>query len=93
MTRTFILIATAASVALSGIAVSPGDAEAGKRDGGTPYRAWEFDTRNPVRGKEGFGSFPGAYCSYRREPQRQCYFDHGFEQCKIIGWRLIQKCY
>lgn len=93
MTRTFVLMATAAAVAFSGIAFSTGDAEA-KRRGGSTYQQWEFDTAQPSRGYEGFsGGGLGRYCSYRREPERKCHYSGGYEKCKIVSWRLIQKCY
>lgn len=91
MTRTFALIAAAAALAVSGVAMTTTNAEAGKR--GPAYLQWEFDSRHPVKGYEGFGSRPGSYCSYRREPERKCWYTRGgFEKCKVVSWRLIQTC-
>jgi hypothetical protein len=51
-----------------------------------------YETKEPVRGYEGF-LFPGSYCSYRRYPIRECtYNSRGREICKITGWRLEQTC-
>jgi hypothetical protein len=93
MTRTFALFAAAAAVAITGLSFAPTDAEA-KRGYSSQYRQWEFDSKQPQRGYEGFGSLPGEYCSYRREPERRCsYTSSGYEKCKVVSWRLIQKCY
>ncbi len=90
MTRQFILIAAAASFAITGMSLTATDAEA--KRGGSRYQQWEFDTRHPVKGYEGFNG--RAYCSYRREPDRKCFYSRsGREICKIVSWRLIQKCY
>lgn len=91
MTRTFTLIAAAAAIAFSGISFTATDAEA--KRGGSRYQQWEFDSRHPVKGFEGQGSDRGQYCSYRREPQRKCWETRYGETCKIVSWRLIQKCY
>ncbi len=93
MTRhTAYMIGAAVSVAIAGMAVTT-DAEA-RKGRGSSYKQWEFDTRHAAKGYEGFGSNPGEYCSYRREPQRKCYFTRsGYEKCKVVSWRLIQKCY
>lgn len=94
MTKKFALLAAAVAVALSGISIGATDAEAKKR-GGTTYKQWEFDTKHAVKGYEGFsGGHSHAYCSYRREPERKCFYTSGgYEKCKIVSWRLIQKCY
>lgn len=86
------LIAAAAVVALSGLSIGATDAEA--KRGGSTYKQWEFDTDGPVKGYEGFGGSMQTYCSYRREPQRRCWETaNGYEKCKVVSWRLIQKCY
>ncbi len=89
------LIAAAAAFALSGFLATATDAEA--KRGGSRYQQWEYDTRYMARGYEGFGgggSYGGQYCSYRREPDRRCWITRsGYEKCKIVSWRLIQKCY
>lgn len=93
MTRTAYMIAAAVTVAIASMAVTAPDAEA-KKSRGSTYKQWEFDSHSPLRGYEGFGSNPGEYCSYRREPERKCYFtSSGYEKCRIVSWRLIQKCY
>ena len=94
MTRNITMIAAAAAIAITGLSFTPTDAEAGK--GGSRYQQWEYDTRHAVRGYEGFAGVGkySAYCSYRREPQRKCRYNRsGRESCKIVSWRLIQKCY
>jgi len=94
MTRhTAFVIAAAVSVAIAGLAVTTTEADA-RKSRGSSYKQWEFDTRHAARGYEGFAGTPGQYCSYRREPERKCYFTRsGYEKCKIVSWRLIQKCY
>lgn len=53
---------------------------------------WQYETKRPQRGYEGFPA-PGVYCSYRREPNRECTYDrNGRERCKVTSWRLIQFC-
>jgi len=94
MTKKLTLIAAAAALALTGAFAIATDAEA--KRGGSHYESWEYDIRYPVKGQEGFGggSYGGQYCSYRREPERRCWYTNsGYENCKIVGWRLIQKCY
>ncbi|MFY0613782.1 MAG: hypothetical protein JXQ99_19785 [Hyphomicrobiaceae bacterium] len=93
MTRKFTLIAAAAAFAITGMSLTATDAEA--KRGGSRYKQWEYDSRHPVKGYEGFaGGVSGSYCSYRREPERKCWFTRGgYEKCKIVSWRLIQKCY
>lgn len=92
MTRTLTLVAAAATIAFTGLSFNATDAEA-KR--GSRYQQWEFDSSHPVKGYEGFagGSGIGNYCSYRREPERKCWETRYGETCKIVSWRLIQKCY
>lgn len=91
MTRKITLIAAAAAIALTGLSMTPTDAEASKS---SRYKQWEFDTKRPVRGYEGFAGYGKAYCSYRREPERKCWYTRGgYEKCRIVSWRLIQKCY
>ena len=87
------LSAAAAAHALTGAFATATDAEA--RKGGSRYQQWEYDTPHMVRGFEGFSGGPlGRYCSYRREPDRRCRISRsGRETCKIVKWRLIQKCY
>lgn len=89
MTPKFVLAAAAATIAISFTAT---DAEA--KRGGSTYKQWEFDSRHPIKGFEGFSGKPGTYCSYRREPERKCWLTRsGRERCKVVSWRLIQKCY
>lgn len=90
MTRKITLIAAAAAIALSGLSMTPTEAEAGKGR----YQQWEFETKRPVRGYEGFAGINKTYCSYRREPVRKCWYSrNGYEKCRVVSWRLIQKCY
>lgn len=95
MTRKLILTAAAVAIAITGFTTTfSSEAEAGR--GASRYQQWEYDTgRRPARGYEGFAGGPGkAYCSYRREPERKCWYTRsGRERCKIVNWRLIQKCY
>ncbi len=57
-----------------------------------PYQEWQYETRRPQRGYEGFPA-PGVYCSYRREPIRTCTYDkRGRERCRVTSWRLVQWC-
>lgn len=57
-----------------------------------PYQEWQYETKRPQRGYEGFPA-PGVYCSYRREPIRECNTDRqGRERCRVVRWRLIQMC-
>lgn len=94
MNTKLTLIALAAAVTLTGAFATATDAEANR--GGSRYQQWQYDTRYMERGHEGFGggSYGGQYCSYRREPDRRCWITRsGYEKCKIVGWRLIQKCY
>ena len=91
MPRKITLIAAAAAIAITGLTFTPTDAEAGR---GSRYQQWEFDSRHPIKGYEGFGGIGKSYCSYRREPERKCWYTRsGYEKCKIVSWRLIQKCY
>ncbi len=94
MTTKLTLIALAAATALTGITTGTNIAEAKSRRS-NPYLQWEFDSKRPLRGYEGYaGIHGGLYCSYRREPERRCYVSRsGRERCKIVSWRLIQKCY
>ena len=92
MTRTFAIFAALSALALTATTLLPADAEA--KRGASRYQQWEFDTRRPVKGHEGFSGPHGRYCSYRREPDRKCWYRRdGSERCKVVGWRLIQKCY
>ena len=92
MTRKITLIAAAAAIAITGLSFTPTDAEAGRS--GSRYQQWEFDSRHAVKGFEGFSGVGKSYCSYRREPERKCWYTRGgYEKCKIVSWRLIQKCY
>jgi hypothetical protein len=91
MNTKITLIAAAAAFAFTGMSLTATEAEA-KR--GTTYKQWEYDSPHMVRGYEGFGSSLGSYCSYRREPTHKCWITRsGYEKCKIVNWRLIQKCY
>lgn len=91
-TRTLALMAAAAVIGLTSLSVTATDAEA--KRGGSTYKQWEYDSRHAVKGYEGFSGNPGEYCSYRREPERKCWYTRsGYEKCKIVSWRLIQKCY
>jgi hypothetical protein len=57
-----------------------------------PYEEWQSESKRPQRGYEGFPA-PGVYCSYRREPIRECKVDkRGRERCKVTSWRLVQWC-
>lgn len=57
-----------------------------------PYEEWRSESKKPRRGYEGFPA-PGVYCSYRREPIRECNTDkRGRERCKVVRWRLVQMC-
>ena len=57
-----------------------------------PYEEWRYETKKPRRGYEGFPA-PGVYCSYRREPNRECTTDkRGRRTCRIKSWTLIQSC-
>jgi hypothetical protein len=91
MNTKLTLAAAALAIAIGGISFGASDAEA--KRGGSRYQQWEYDSRHPVKGYEGFGGESGQYCSYRREPERKCWeTDSGYERCKIVSWRLIQKC-
>jgi uncharacterized membrane protein len=88
------LIAAAAVIALTGAFATATDAEAKKR--GSRYQQWEYTTSHMARGYEGFsgGGYGSQYCSYRREPNRRCWITYnGYEKCKIVSWKLVQKCY
>ncbi len=57
-----------------------------------PYEEWQSESKRPRRGYEGFPA-PGVYCSYRREPIRECSTDkRGRERCRVVRWRLVQMC-
>ena len=57
-----------------------------------PYEEWQSESKRPRRGYEGFPA-PGVYCSYRREPIRECNTDkNGRERCRVTRWRLVQMC-
>jgi len=57
-----------------------------------PYEEWQSESKRPRRGYEGFPA-PGVYCSYRREPIRECTTDrNGRERCRVTRWRLVQMC-
>jgi hypothetical protein len=57
-----------------------------------PYEEWQSESKRPRHGYEGFPA-PGVYCSYRREPIRECKYDkRGRERCKVTSWRLVQWC-
>lgn len=57
-----------------------------------PYEEWRSESKRPRRGYEGFPA-PGVYCSYRREPIRECNTDkRGRERCRVVRWRLVQMC-
>jgi len=65
-----------------------GSADARQRS----YYYQTYETKEPMRGYEGF-VFPYGYCSYRRYPIRECvYNSKGREVCKITSWRLEQTC-
>jgi hypothetical protein len=83
---TGLLIAFAASVvALSG----PAEAQPFQRQ---PYEEWQYETKRPQRGYEGFPA-PGIYCSYRRIPNRVCTVDkRGREVCRVKSWTIQQSC-
>lgn len=78
------------SVAAALVAAS-GQAQA-QRLWDRPYEEWQSESKRPKRGYEGFPA-PGVYCSYRREPIRECNTDRkGRERCRVVRWRLIQMC-
>lgn len=57
-----------------------------------PYEEWQYETKRPKRGYEGFPA-PGVYCSYRRVPNRVCDYDkRGPRKCRIKSWTLTQSC-
>lgn len=57
-----------------------------------PYEQWEYETKRPRRGYEGFPA-PGVYCSYRRIPNRVCTADkRGRQVCRVKSWTLQQSC-
>jgi hypothetical protein len=57
-----------------------------------PYEEWQSESKRPRRGYEGFPA-PGVYCSYRREPNRECTTDkRGRRTCRIKSWTLVQSC-
>ena len=96
MTKKTAMIAVALVAATFGSMMGATEADAGKRSGGYYYYN-SFDTGSrPARGYEGFAGVGkyGAYCSYRREPERRCWVTRsGRERCRIVNWRLIQHCY
>jgi hypothetical protein len=56
------------------------------------YEEWQYETKGPKRGYEGFPA-PGVYCSYRRVPNRVCDYDkRGRQRCRIKSWTLTQSC-
>lgn len=60
----------------------------GRRD-----RTWIIDTPGPVRGYSGFVGPRNYYCDYVRFPDRRCHVDRaGRERCRIVGWRMVQRC-
>jgi hypothetical protein len=67
-------------------------AEAQFRRGVKPYYWWNYETRRPERGYEGWVA-PGYYCSYKRYPNRKCSTNaSGRKRCRIVSWRLEQTC-
>jgi hypothetical protein len=57
-----------------------------------PYEEWQYETKKPKRGYEGFPA-PGVYCSYRRVPNRVCETDkRGRERCRVKSWTMTQSC-
>lgn len=85
---TLILAAAALSLPL----VAATTAEAQFRRGVKPYYWWNYETRRPERGYEGWVA-PGYYCSYKRYPNRKCSTDaRGRQRCRIVSWRLEQTC-
>ena len=61
-----------------------------------PPRFRAIETPGPVRGYSGFVR-QGArsyYCDYVRYPNRSCSVDRaGRERCRIVNWRMEQRCY
>jgi hypothetical protein len=92
MSRKFALMAGGAGflVAASvGLTATMAHAQPFQRQ---PYEEWQYETKRPQRGYEGFPA-PGVYCSYRREPIRTCTSDrNGRERCRVTSWRLVQFC-
>jgi len=94
MMRKWINPSMAAGIALGSLAsfaLTAGPAEA-QPFWQQPYEEWQSESKRPRRGYEGFPA-PGVYCSYRREPIRECKYDkRGRERCKVTSWRLVQWC-
>lgn len=81
-----------AAVALAAPLLAATTAEAQFRRGVKPYYWWNYETRGPKRGYEGWVA-PGYYCSYKRYPNRKCSTDaRGRKRCRIVSWRLEQTC-
>jgi len=94
--RTAILTAAAAAAIIAPMVAGTDNAEAKRRGASSYYYEKTFHTAGPSRGFEGFLSEGPAntYCSYRREPNRQCYITRsGRERCKVVSWKLTQHCY
>ena len=79
-----------AAAALAAPLLTAATAEAYR--GAKPYYQWDYETRGPKRGYEGWVA-PGYYCSYKRYPNRECRAGaDGRERCRIVSWRLEQTC-
>lgn len=87
---------TLAAIAAIGAFCVTTTAEAKKGRGGSSYWSKTYETRGPARGYEGFIGFGhvSKYCSYTRYPVRKCFYTgSGRRKCRIVSWRLDQKCY
>lgn len=81
----------AGQIATSGIAKAQYNDER-EDDGGGRYSRG----RTPPMPAPGFEGFDGIdnYCTFRREPYRKCFNNkYGEQQCRTVGWRVIQNCY
>ncbi len=91
ITRTVFAGSILLSMGAALVAASGGPASA-QRLWDQPYEEWQSESKRPKRGYEGFPA-PGVYCSYRREPIRECSTDkRGRERCRVTRWRLVQMC-
>lgn len=83
-----------AAAAMAFVAVlGAASAEAYAQFYGRSERQWIIETPGPARGYSGFVGPRNYYCDYVRYPNRQCVVDRaGRERCRIVGWRMVQRC-
>lgn len=90
---TFFQVLAATPLSLAAVAfavVIPTAAMAGRGDSTIYEQRYPFD--QPMHGYEGVAS-SRKYCTYKRDPKRQCKQVRGVERCKVVGWELEQTCY